>query len=237
MSLFDKFPYFEYDHYGALRLPEDLLYLALKFSTAGSAVGFWGKPLGKQVQDFLRVNKRPMIWGDTEDGGMVIDPTVGNIEGNRITPEDVKQFQNQWSQGITFKQLYDSLPARLKFFYRSWDKKSACENAESDASNMVMGVDGDGNCVYWKWVEPASNWECAIDGTCFQSADPVRAIYSSESECRSKCGEGKWSCKRLSHVPRGSGHYCEPDANGNYNSVAACELGMCKAAEPATVVV
>jgi hypothetical protein len=222
-SLFDKFPYWEYDHFGALRLPEELLYMIMKFSTSGGGTGYWGKTLGKETQDFMREHRRPLIWGDTEDGGMIIDPTVGNIDGGRITAADVALFKSKWSPTSSFASLYNSVPNHLKFFYRSWDKRAACENQEKDASKQVMGVDGDGNCVYWTWVNPPRKWEPAIDGTCFQSAD-ARAIYSSEAACLA-VGKGKWS-RESSKGPRSSGHYCQPDANGQYASLDACERGF-----------
>jgi len=221
-SLFDKFPYFEYEHFGACQLPEDLLYMIMKFSTGDGGQGYWGKDLGKQAQQFLSAHNRPMVWGDTEDGGMIIDPTVGNIFGGRITAADKADFEQKWSQGISFKELYDSVPNHLKFFYRSWDKKAACEVEEADAINQVMGVDGDGNCVYWKWYDP-KKWEMAIDGTCFQSDDSERAVYNSQSACSDAAS--KFSVK-YSKGPRGTGHYCEPDPQGKFGSVVACERGF-----------
>jgi hypothetical protein len=196
--------------------------MIMKFSTSGGGQGYWGKDLGKEAQEFLGANNRPMVWGDTEDGGMIIDPLVDNIQGGRITAADKELFQSKWSQGVAFKQLYDSVPNHLKFFYRSWDKRASCANEEKDLTNQVMGVDGDGNCVYWKWVD-SSKWEVGIDGTCFQSADRTRAIYSSQTAC--KAAVSKFAVK-YSKGPRGTGHYCEPDGNGKYDNVAACERGF-----------
>lgn len=222
---FNSYPYFEYNHFGALHLPEDILYITMKFSTSFGATGFWGTELGELAQSFLRKHNRPLVWANTEDGGMIIDPTVGNINGSRISSKDISDFRKHWNSKISFEDLYQSVPPYLQLHYQSWNNKAACEAVEASPDNMVMGVDGEGNCVYWKWTSSATKYECALDGTCFKSSS-ARAIYSSEEECESHCGKGKWSCIQTTKVPSGSSHHCEPDAQGSYANLDECESGV-----------
>jgi hypothetical protein len=222
---FNSYPYFEYNHFGALQLPEDILYISMKFSSSHGATGFWGKELGAQAQDFLLKHKRPLVWADSEDSGMIIDPVVGHIHGDRIRPEDIALFKKQWAASTSFADLYKAVPAYLRLHYPSWENRAACEHVESSSDNMVLGVDGDGKCVYWEWISQESKYECSLDGVCFKSTSE-RAVYASQAECDSRCGKGKWSCIRTTQVPSGASHYCEPDANGTFANLEECELGV-----------
>ena len=42
-----RYGYYELEWFGSVWIPEDLDYIILKFSTAGSAEGAWGKDVGR----------------------------------------------------------------------------------------------------------------------------------------------------------------------------------------------
>eukprot|EP01050_Picozoa_sp_SAG11_P011342 SAG11_NODE_1195_length_5546_cov_3.668809_2_plen_151_part_00 len=103
-----------------------------------------------------------------------------------------------------------------------------------------MGVDSDGNCVWWDGDEPQQQlrWECLSDGTCEQSASS-RATFESEDACLAGCAHS-WEC--ISEVPQSNrgARYCLPIANHTISSGAGSastiftSAGACEAAcEPA----
>ena len=250
--------YFEVMVSGNVLLPEDLDFIIAEYS--GNAPGqqspglgppgLWGTPLGDRLRNWLREHNRPLIWSDSLDGPMLIDPLVGAIGGAsyRITQADRDLFQkdrNPWAAG-SFEELAAEAAPHLHFFWPSYLNRTQCEAAESDPVKMVMGVDGDGNCVYWVLpaVSGGSKWELLNDGTCEQSGEsPDRAVHESEASCLASV-QG-WSCVR--DIPNASfsgAAYCLPQtatlrpgpadgssygrgppATMSFGSVDACEAG------------
>jgi hypothetical protein len=66
----NNFLYFEIEWSGSSWLPESLLYVITKFSE------MWSKSTGRALQDWLRAKRRPLIWADGNDSGMLMDPYV-----------------------------------------------------------------------------------------------------------------------------------------------------------------
>ena len=52
----------------------------------------------------------------------------------------------------------ESAPPHLEFRYPSWATRNACAQEELDPLKMVMGTDGNGDCVYWDASRP-ERWE------------------------------------------------------------------------------
>jgi hypothetical protein len=67
-------------------LPEGLLYIVPLFSK------MWAKPEGLWLQQWSVTNKRPVVWADDTDSGMVLDPLVGQVAGGFITPTMGQNF-------------------------------------------------------------------------------------------------------------------------------------------------
>ena len=83
---------------GSLR---DMLYGLAKHSdmdcnTDVRHVGQWSTAAGAQLRAFLQAAGRPLIWADSDDSEMLIDPTVGNIVGGRITAADIAGWEALW---------------------------------------------------------------------------------------------------------------------------------------------
>lgn len=96
--------------------------------------------------------------------------------------------------------------------------------------NIIMGLDGDGACVSWRWnVDWDAGWECMNDGTC-EPADPtlsIRAAYESESDCLNNCGRGRWQCKTVTRPnppdPKyADAKFCLPTAVGGCATLKDC---------------
>jgi len=95
-------PYYEIMVAGNVWLPEDMLYGLAKHSDVdyytGTVrhMGQWGNAAGTQLRAFLKEAGRPLIWADSDDSEMLIDPTVGNIAGGRITAADIAVWEALW---------------------------------------------------------------------------------------------------------------------------------------------
>eukprot|EP01043_Picozoa_sp_COSAG02_P018088 COSAG02_NODE_835_length_16654_cov_52.747569_4_plen_113_part_00 len=102
---------------GNVWLPEDLLAIIAKYTYGGgndpSYQGVWGKVLGKELQDWSRQHKRPLIWADEGDSAMLLDPTVDGLamvdrnghKSSRFTDTDRQLFKEGWINGTSFECL------------------------------------------------------------------------------------------------------------------------------------
>jgi len=231
-------PYYEIMVAGNVWLPEDLLYGLVKHSdvdyyTGLRHMGLWGSVAGSKLRAFLKGNGRPLIWADADDSEMLIDPTVGHIAGGRITAADIDAWEALWEsladltpveQAARFSWLAASAPPHLKFHFPSWATRTACAQEELDPLKMVMGTDGNGDCVYWDASKP-EQWELLNDGSCGAS-DSSRAQFSSLADCVVASSQIKWGCVRLPASESGT-HvdvaYCVPNPSGNHSSIGSCE--------------
>ena len=117
------------------------------------------------------------------------------------------------------------MPAHLKLNWPSWPTRAACAAQERNATVSVLGVDDNGDCVWFD--EPrATGWECLSDGTCEQSSSS-RASFSSEAECLAGCAHS-FECVS---APEGTSfpgtRYCQPKPRGSgddiFTSIDQCE--------------
>lgn len=171
----------------------------------------------------MEKNKRPLIWSNGLASQMLIDP-ISNIAGGRITDRDKKFFQRNWAQRLPWIIFTAMVPRHLKFHWLSYDTKHFCEDAEKDTNNMIMGVDGDNNCIYWVADAKPKGWELLIDGTCEPSYSE-RAIYASKAECASHTG---FECVTVINNGTTTG-YCQPGfALGAFHRIDDCEANCHK---------
>jgi hypothetical protein len=245
-------PYYETMTAGNAWLPEDLLYGIAPFGdrparwgpdpSGERQINVWGNAIGDGLVRFLRVGKRPLVWAYDQAGEMLIDPVVGKdvpALQDMIAASDVALFEKHWKDdagaaatAAAWAKLAAAAPPRLHLSLPSWNTRAACAAQDANASLMVLGTNGDGECVFWEMdaseAEPA-RWERLIDGSCEPSASPTRAQWSSQQECEASvtftCVSG----------PRGA-RYCEPAAQGATGECAtleACEA-VCHTTPPPT---
>ena len=95
-------------------------------------------------------NKIRTFLGSEQVGG------IASLHGSeeRFTAADralfrSADFSRPWEEGC-FDRLVSRAPPHLRFYWPSWPNRTACEAVEEDERNMVMGVDGNGDCVYWR---------------------------------------------------------------------------------------
>jgi hypothetical protein len=225
--------YFEVMTAGNVWLPEDLHFILVEFSgnaagqqfTSMGPPGLWGTELGERLREWLKHHRRPLIWSDAVDGPMLLDPIVDGIatEGgkSRFSAADralfrSAKFSKPWETGC-FDELVAEAAPHLRFYWPSYLNRSACEEEEQDGDVQVMGVDGNGACVYWRAGEssspelpdssglstgfrdtaPAQYWELLNDGTCERTSSAERATAETKKECLASV-QG-WSC--LENIP------------------------------------
>jgi hypothetical protein len=86
--------YFEVEWAAACWLPENLLYIVAKFDK------LWGTPEGVELQQWSIVNRRPLVWADGDDSGMLIDPVVDQLATpagkSFVTAQMVQTFKALW---------------------------------------------------------------------------------------------------------------------------------------------
>ena len=96
---------------------------------------------------------------------------------------------------------------------------------------MVLGIDGNGECVYWTASPAPREWELLNDGTCeATSAEESRTHihrrrFASRDACEAGARASHWRCARFT-PPAGRGTesaFCMPAEDGRYNSVGDCE--------------
>ena len=116
-------------------LPEGLLYTIAKFST------MWGKDLGLWLQEWSAKNKRPLVWSDGDDSGMILDPVVNQLSGTPGTINTTAQarFKAMWNVSkLSFSSLLSATSPALHFELQNYYKRDIC--ATQEASHlMVMG--------------------------------------------------------------------------------------------------
>ena len=192
-----------------------------------------GQPLGDALRNWTRAQERPLIWGGQEwipEPRMILDPYV--LDGlswsghGAITEEERATFERLWLQGTdgpsktagagkdeSFMAMARSMPPQLQLYWPSYFNRSACEEHEGDPTAMILGTDGNGDCVYWTAPAPppppAIRFECLNDGTCARSST-ARAVFSSEAACLSGCAHA-WECvSDIPHVYAEGRKYCLP---------------------------
>lgn len=138
--------------------------------------------VGAALRKFLKRAGRPLVWADggAADGVTLIDPVVGGIAGMRTAQQDIAVWEAFWAnasasnsnpeqQSAAFLALAAAAPPNQKLFLPSWTTKDACAKQEKDATNMIMGTDGNGDCVCWILPQPIG-CEMLNDGTCEESS-------------------------------------------------------------------
>ena len=107
-------------------------------------------------------------------------------------------LNQKYANETMFGRLATRASPYLHFEWRSWTKKSACEEQEQVAGSVIMGTDGNGKCVFNARVPSAnpSRWECLNDGTCALSSDESRALFVSAAECLASCATS-FECVRV----------------------------------------
>jgi len=223
----------EFDHSGA-------------FGTSPTAhhAGMFGSHAGNELRSFMGANGRPLLWNQMSYDTMLLDPLVIQLANGRIQPEctqeDVDLFNESWTgendatnksysaQQQRFEKLVTSVPSRLKLTYLSWDTREACADVEADSTTLAIGVNGEGECVYYKTDGPApTKWELFNDGSCALSADPLRAVYATEAEC--EAATTRWKCVQVEaqYGPGTAVAYCMPSTTelgaAEFGSVSSCE--------------
>ena len=139
----NNFLYFEIEWSGSSWLPESLLYIIVKFSD------MWGMKQGRSLQDWLRANRRPLVWADSDDSGMLMDPYVDwyGFDGQQyIVEDDRTYFNGQWKPGAKFADVFGGAPPHIKMQYRNYFTKDVCDNDEKDpGDDHDEEDDDDGN--------------------------------------------------------------------------------------------
>ena len=215
-----EFVYFEIEMAANCWLPEGLLYTIAKFSE------MWGKDLGLWLQEWSLSNRRPLIWSDGDDSGMILDPVVNQLTGTYINATMQEQFKAMWkTPSLPFSSLLSATSPALHFELQSYYKRSIC--AKQEQSNlMVMGYNAVGDCVYWTPPSLPPMYECLNDGTCAQSMGG-RGTFFTQDQCTKNCGQGNWSCVQNANLSKCAGDdaiMCVPAVQGKCNSLAACEV-------------
>ena len=228
--------YFELEWSGNCWLPESLLYVVPKYSE------LWGTKLGASLQTWMYNNRRPLVWADGDDSGMLIDPTVGQvalaITANMSAafralwstppckPGDVEATTRRATDCLSFARLRASMDALLHFRLFDYRDRAICAPFEQPGSvAQLMGTNAQGACVYWAYEQPPFRWECLNDGTCAQSIGG-RGTFSTKEDCESNCGRGKWSCMQNAILPDCAGEkatMCVPSPQGYCTNVTECE--------------
>ena len=224
--------YFEIEWSGNCWLPESLLYIVPKFSE------LWGTSIGLQLQNWMYQNRRPLVWADGDDSGMIVDPVVGQV-ALAITPAMSDAFKALWAKlpckgqettelddCLTFAQLLAATDKLLQLSLMDYRQRAICAPFETPGSvEQVMGTNALGQCVYWVYEQPPFRYECLNDGTCAQSLGG-RGTFSTKDDCEQNCGRGKWACMQNANLPGCAGDkatMCVPSPQGYCSNVTDCE--------------
>merc|ERR1712048_599529 len=100
----------------------------------------------------MKRNKRPLIWANCDDSGMLLDPKVGQhflSGGTQITQSDIDYFEKNWNTPVPWEDFRKGASKHLQFRYLNYFERAACADAEKDDNNIIIGLDGNGNCVYF----------------------------------------------------------------------------------------
>jgi hypothetical protein len=149
-------------------------------------------------------------------------------EAREAPPDEPVQTQR-----ARFAQLAAAAPRRLRLSYRTYEQRGVCADAEADRRKNVLGIDGEGSCVYWESpLSPPAAWELLSDGSCELSDTPplhgrAHEVFGSRHECERASRSTKWKCVRLAPPASRSlreAAYCVPDDElGTYASLGGCE--------------
>ena len=240
-------PYYEAITAGSVWLPEDLLYVTvLAHDTAnGHRVGLFGTRVGGKLRTFLREVRRPLIWSvEGASGMMIIDPLVANnsLRSGSSTfshptslQADLPVWEAAWEtaratrsvsvvqQREQFATLASTVPPHLQLQHLDYLRRRVCEEVEMDGAKQVIGIDGNGECVYWmfegddaamrRWPDipedPGDSggwrWEMLNDGSCEPSGrtsqttlSSPRHLFESADACHTAAGVMRWQCIRPS---------------------------------------
>ena len=101
-------------------LPEDLLCIVVEYdaefycppnhqcsespdSGGGFMYGLRGQPQGRELRDWARKHRRPLVWSKQGTDDMILDPMVGGFStmrgfsGGQVTDADRQLFERHWS--------------------------------------------------------------------------------------------------------------------------------------------
>jgi hypothetical protein len=104
-----NFVYYEIEWAGSAWLPESLLYIIAKYDH------MWGKKNGVDLQQWMLDNQRPLVWSNSDNSGMLMDPVVdwyGYDQSKYITNADRSYFLAEWGT-VPTKDTSDALWAKL----------------------------------------------------------------------------------------------------------------------------
>jgi hypothetical protein len=228
-------PYMEVELYASFRLPDVISYITVLYSSKDhpSAVALWGTDLGVELREYLKHYRRPLLWTTCNDDYMLIDPIVGVVQTQSIQHSDIDYFTKHWKNPKlkSWKDLLSETPKYLWFRHASYFERHKCAELEQDESNIILGLDGYGNCVFWSMMTSNTKaFECLNDGTCAE-VDPstARTSYPTLEECQEHCKP--WICVRdkvLGKVKTQNETvyqtaYCIPGKVGDHETRESCE--------------
>lgn len=165
------------------------------------AHSMWATETAHKLSLWSTHHNRPVIWGDGDTSGMLIDPVIGQVNGTYITDE-MKVFWRSYSgrpySAAMWSQLYAQAPPQLKFHLPDWyHSRVLCQEQEA-AGLTVLGRNEAGDCVFLNKDPklPTQAFECKNDGTCAPTtATSSGSTYSTQSECETYCNSG-WMCQK-----------------------------------------
>ena len=67
------------------------------FTEGGYMYGLRGQPQGRELRNWARKHRRPLIWSKQGTDNMILDPVVGGFSGVRVTDADRQMFERHWS--------------------------------------------------------------------------------------------------------------------------------------------
>jgi hypothetical protein len=131
-------------------LPEALLYVTVKYWD------LFATDNGQWIRDWMKDNKRPLVWADDDTSGMLLDPYVGNY----LPYQADSNFKAKWdnggpAKGDKFDDLFRSCGNQIKLDFREYFNKRACsDQEEKDTTKMILGQNFDQACVYNTYNSP-----------------------------------------------------------------------------------
>merc|ERR1712232_551222 len=110
-------------------------------------------------------NQRPLLWAMCDDSGFLLDPRVGAAHKSHITQADIDYFNSNWKKPGSWTDFRNGASKSLQVRLLSYADRDKCANAEKDQNNIIVGIDANGECVYWLWKDDLWEFECLNDGT------------------------------------------------------------------------
>jgi len=191
----------------------------------------WGTETGRKLALWSQQNNRPLIWGAGDDSGMLIDPSVGQVNGSYITPAMAQTWRALSSQPYTpalWSSLYAQAAPALKFHLPDYYVSRPLCAAFEARGHTVLGRNEAGDCVYLNDDPVGGAYECLNDGQCARTSSTYRMnTFSDMSTCETHCNSG-WRCQQNEVISSGmAGAHalmCVPDAySGQCSSLEQCE--------------